>query len=222
VRKWLILASLAPVCIGGCNSTQGDWRLAHAQDTIPAYRRFLDEHPNAVESVQARHRIRALEDDAAWAKVEAKGTTAAYTGYLVDRPGGVHAVQAHRALASMERSQAWASAQSAGTVAAYQQFVQQYPVGRDADQARAMLAQLNGYEVQLGSFRSRTSAERQRNRLEKKFGQGLGGLTLVHTPANDKPISLRSKPMSEVAAERICAELQKSHQPCELLRARRS
>lgn len=222
MRKWLIFASLAAACLDACNSTQRDWQLAHAQDTIAAYQRFLDEHRNSREGVQARHRLQTLEDDAAWAKADEKGTNAAYTGYLVYRPGGVHAVQAHRALAAMERVQAWDSTRKAGTLAAYQQLVQKYPVGQDADQARAALVRLNGYEVQLGSFRSRSRAEKERDRLAKKFGQMLGDLTLVQEPGSGKPVKLHSKPMSEVAAERICAKLQKSHQPCELLEARKS
>lgn len=73
----------------GCNRAEKDWTEAKQANTIPAYEKFLANHPQGVHVEEAKNSIDALD----WKDAEVKGTIDAYEGYLRVHPGGIHAVE---------------------------------------------------------------------------------------------------------------------------------
>ncbi len=208
---------LAAITVVACSSAQKDWQQASSTDTVAAYQAFLEKHPNTTESVVARDRIHALQDEQAWAGAQQSNTVAAFEKYLQEQPAGVHIAEARDRIAANERSAAWAAAASADTPEALEAFIQKYPQTPEAGQAKAKLAQLTGYRVQLASYRSETQAERTRDRLQGKFGDVLGNVVIVPDAATNVHL-VRSAPMGEAEANTACAKLRRAHLSCEVIK----
>jgi len=201
-----------------CSSTQNDWQQANAANTVAAYQAFLSQHPNSQQSITARFRIHALEDEQAWARAQQASTAQAFANYMQQEPTGIHTAEAKDRIAATERSTAWTAASSADTPEALQAFLEKYPQGPQADQARTRIAQLTGYQVQLASFRSEQQAERTRSDLQDKYGNLLGSVVVVPEATGDLHV-VRSAPMSQDEANTACATLKKAHLPCEVIKA---
>lgn len=81
--------SLAVVLIfSACSREQRDWRTAQAADTIEAYGRFLERHPESQLAVQARARVEQLGEQRDWERAVATDTEAAYRRFLALHPSG--------------------------------------------------------------------------------------------------------------------------------------
>jgi SPOR domain len=208
---------LAAVLLVACSSAQSDWQRASGTDTVAAYRAFLQKHPNTTESVAARDRIHALQDEQAWTRAQQRNTVMAFQSYLQEQPAGIHVAEARHYLAASERFTAWVAASSADTPEALEAFLQKYPQAPQARQAQAKLAQLTGYRVQLASYRSEKQAEKIRERLQGKYGDVLGSVVVVPDTAANAHL-VRSAPMGEAEANNACARLRKAHLSCEVIR----
>lgn len=206
----------AVVPLVACSSAQSDWQRSSVTDTVTAYQSFLKKHPNTTESVVARNRIHALQDEQAWARAQQSDTVAALQNYLQEQPAGMHVAEAKDLLAASERSSLWAAAVAADTPQALEGFLQKYPQGPHTRQARAKLAQLTGYRVQLASYRSQRQAERTRERLQGKYGDVLGSVVVVSDAGGN--VLVRSAPMGESEANNACARLRKARLSCEVIR----
>jgi hypothetical protein len=202
-----------------CSSSEADWQKATATNTIGAYQDFLKQHPNGTHADEARGRIHSIEDEQAWMAAINTNTQQSFAQYLRDQPNGMHAQEARDRVTGFQRAAAWKTAQSEGTVAATQAFLQKYPTGPEADEARAALKKLqNGYQVQLASFRSRKSADRDAARMKKRYGEVLHDVVVVPATPSDKLNHVRSEPMSQDDAKSACAQLEKKHQRCEVVK----
>lgn len=208
---------LAVVLLVACSSMQSDWEQARASDSVAAYRAFLGKYPNTAQSVEARDRIHALEDEQAWAQARQANTDEAFETYLQQQPAGLHVAEAKSLIGASERSVAWIVASSAGTTEALESFLEKYPQGPQAKQARADLAQISGYRVQLASFRSERQAEKIRDLLQGKYGDVLGSVEILPS-ATANLLVVRSAPMGPDEANNACAKLKKAHQTCEVIR----
>jgi len=216
--KMLCGLCLLPVLgLVACDSTQGDWNAANAANSVAAYQSFLNKHPNTPQSVAARDRIHALEDEQAWAQAQRANTVQSYQDYVRQEPSGIHMEEAKDHIASNERSVAWTAAASMNTPEALEGFLQKYPQGPQADQARAKLAQLSGYRVQLATFRSEKQAEKTRERLQGKYGDVLGSVDIVPGATANLHV-LRSASMGQGEANNACAKLKRDHLTCEVIK----
>jgi hypothetical protein len=217
MKIWCAIGFLAAVPLLACSSAQSDWQRTSASDTVAAYQAFLEEHPNTTESVVARARIQALQDEQAWIRAQQSNTVAAFQTYLQEHPAGIHVAEARDRIAANERFTAWAAASSADTPEALEAFLEKYPQAPQARQAKAKLAQLTGYRVQLASYRSQKQAEKTRDRLQGKYGDVLGSVVVVPDTATNVHL-VRSAPMGEAEANNACARLRKAHLSCEVIR----
>jgi len=208
---------LSAALLVGCSSAQSDWSQANASNTVAAYQRFLDQHPNTTQAVVARNRIHALEDQQAWAQAQQANTLQAFQTYLREQPSGIHVAEAKDRMAANERMTAWTAASSANTVEALQAFLEKYPQGPQASEAKTRLAQITGYRVQLASFKSEKQAEKTRERLQGKYGDVLGSVVIVPGPTSSVH-DVRSAPMGEGEANSACAKLKRDHHSCEVVR----
>jgi SPOR domain len=211
------IGSVAAISLVACSSAQSDWQQASASGTVAAYQAFLDEHPNTAQSVIARNRIHALQDEQAWTLAQQSNTVAAFQSYLQEQPAGAHVAEAGDRIGTGERSTAWVAASSADTPEALEAFLEKYPQGKEASQARAKLAQLTGYRVQLASYRSQKQAEKTRDRLQNKYGDVLGSVEIVPGSAANVHL-VRSTSMGETEANYACAKLKKAHESCEVIK----
>jgi hypothetical protein len=203
-----------------CSSETEDWQKADAQNTIPAYQQFLKEHPNAAQSVQARDRIHALEDEQAWGQAQKTNTVEAYQQYLHDLPNGVHSEESRERITGLQRADAWKTAQADGTAPALEAFLRKYPKGPEADAAHAKLDEIktHQYRVQLAAYRAAGEAQKARDRLQTKYGKVVHDLVVVPPSPSDKLNLIRSAPMTEEEARAACGTLKKEHQHCEIVK----
>lgn len=211
------IGCLAAVTLVACNSAHSDWQRASVTNTVAAYLAFLQKHPNTTESVAARDRIHAIQDEQAWARTQQRNTVAAFQNYLQEQPAGIHVAEARSLIAAAERFTAWVAATSADTPEAFEAFLEKYPQAPQANQAKAKLAQLTGYRVQLASYRSERQAEKTRDLLQGKYGDVLGSVVIVPDSATRVHL-VRSAPMGETEANNACARLRKAHLSCEVIR----
>jgi hypothetical protein len=205
------------VLLAACSSVQGDWQKASASNTVAAYQTFLVKHPNTAQSVEARNRIHALEDEQAWVQAQQANTVQAFQDYIQRIPPGIHVAEARDRISASERSAAWIAASSTDTTEALEAFLQRYPQEPEADQAKEKLVQLTGYRVQLASFHSEKQAEKTRDRLQGKYGDVLGSVVIVPGATSNIHVLL-SASMGEGEANNACAKLKKAHQTCEVIK----
>jgi len=208
---------VAVLWLAGCSSAQSDWQQANAGNTVSAYQAFLQKYPNTPQAAQARSRINALLDEQAWARAQRTNTVQAYQSYIQDEPSGIHLEEAKANIAANERSTAWLAASATDTPEALRSFLQKYPQGSEADKAKARLAQMTGFKVRLATFRSERQAQKIRDRLQGKYGDVLGSVSIVDD-ANANRHVLQSASMGQGEANSACAKLKKDHLECEVIK----
>jgi hypothetical protein len=199
----------------GCSSADSDWTQAQSAGTIAAYQGFVTAHPNDQRVAQAQQQIHMIQDEQAWGDAQKADTSAAFQQYIQAQPNGAHLEAARARVAELERAAAWKVAQNQGSDSALKQFLQQYGQGPEADQARAKLAQLDHYRVELASYRSKAAAEKDRSKLQAKYGKVVPGVIVVSSSKKSNDID--STAMSLADAKSTCASLSKEHQHCRVL-----
>lgn len=203
--------------LAACSSAQSDWQESNASDTVSAYQEFLQKHPNTPQSVEARNRIHALQDEEAWTRARQVNTPQSYQNYIQEQPSGTHVAEAKDNVAASERATAWLAASATDTPESLQGFLQKYPEGPEADKAKARLAQLTGFRVQLATFHSEQQAEKIRDKLQGKYGDVLGSVVIVPGAGANLHV-LQSAAMGQGEANNACAKLKKDHLTCEVVR----
>jgi hypothetical protein len=211
------LCLISVLGLAACSSAQSDWQQSKVSDTVSAYQEFLQKHPNTPQSVEARNRVRALQDEEAWIRAQQVNTVQAYQGYIQEQPSGMHVAQAKDNIASSERATAWLAASATDTPESLEALLQKYPEGPEADKAKARLAELTGFRVQLATFHSEQQAEKTRDKLQGKYGDVLGSVVIV-TGADTNLHVLQSAAMGQGEANNACAKLRRDHLPCEVIR----
>jgi hypothetical protein len=210
--------SVALLTLMGCSSPDADWQKADGAGTVAAYQGFLNEHPNDTRAAQARERIQKLQDEGAWLQAQKTNTPEAFQAYVKEQPNGAHLSEARASATALERAADWKLAEADGKQPALEKFLQKYSQGPEVDEARTKLAQLTGYRVQLGSFRSKTEAEKDKARLQSRYGKVLQQIDVVSS-SGPKPLNnVESGPMSQADAQAACATLTSAHQHCEVVK----
>jgi len=215
-----VIAAFLALSLIACSSIEADWQQAATANTIGAYQDFLKLHPNGQHADEARSRIRSIEDDQAWVAALNANTQQAFEQYLHNQPNGAHAQEARDRITGFDRAAAWKTAQSEGTPTSIQAFLQKYPTGPESDEARGQLQKVqNDFQVQLASYRSRKSADRDAARLKRRYGDILHDVVVVPATSSDKLSHIRSATMSEADAKAACDQLKKKHQRCEVVKS---
>ena len=206
------------VAMSGCGSVEKDWSMAKDANTLNAYQDFLRKHPGNAHADNAQGRILALKDDLAWNTAHSTDTVAAYQGYLNSWSGGIHAGEAAFQIKALQRAAEWKVVSADPSVPQLRAFLLKYPQGAEADQARAQLKDY-GYRVQIAESSSEKGAERQRDRMEARFGKVLNDIVIVPPIGAETKYRITSQPMSQSAAGSACAALERAHQACKLIQA---
>lgn len=122
------------------------WQQARAEDTLDAYRAFINTYPDSPHVQRARARINEIQaDNQAWQAAVNAGTAQAYRDYLNIYPDGRHADDARQRLQTGNADeQAWRTARDQDTVAAYRQYLDDFSEGAHAAEAQARIDALTG------------------------------------------------------------------------------
>lgn len=212
-RLTAAFAACACLVIAGCGTAEYDWNKALAANTVAAYQTFLSSHGGSKHADDARGRLMGLKDDHAWALAQATNTVDGYRDYLRAESGGIHAPDAQYKITALERAQAWKSLPNDASADSLQAFLQKYPQGPESNEARRKLAALD-YRVQLAVAGSKSTAERERARIQARFGKVVHGIVVISPASPHSIYRVTSEPMSEADANSACAALERSHQSC--------
>jgi hypothetical protein len=171
--------------VAACSRQESGWRGARSEDTVAAYETYLEHFPAGAYTNEARARIRELHEEREWARASQLQT-----------PEGL------------------------------QRYLGAYPEGRYAEAARERLSVFvmpgvpageRQYFVQLGAYSTEAAARADLLRLSRDHADLLGALELniEAAAANAPPLwRLRSTPLAESAARRICADLKSRAVDC--------
>ncbi|RMG86583.1 MAG: hypothetical protein D6708_14090, partial [Candidatus Dadabacteria bacterium] len=137
------------------------WEEARREDTLQAYVRFLELHPDAPQADQARARADELREDLAYRQALRRDTEDVYRAFLDHFPNSSHRAEIEARLQAMEaererrraqeeaqaaerqrRAKAYAEARKLDTAEAYRIFLAAYPDAPEAKEARRRLKAL--------------------------------------------------------------------------------
>jgi cell division septation protein DedD len=201
-----LLLGTVVLVLQGCSRERIDWKSAEAADTIQAYNRFLERHPDSELAPQARARMAQLTEDRDWQRAVAANTVAAYEQFLSRHAAGKWAEEARIRIesfalegnpsplslkdAALDVTPAPTSVKAStlaqpGERAAASPVVQPAspPPGPPAAAQAASVGQsapasaASGFGIQLGAFSTQAAALGEWKRLQASFARELGGLT---------------------------------------------
>jgi outer membrane protein assembly factor BamD (BamD/ComL family) len=205
------------VLLVACGSAKYEWSQANNLNTIAAYQAFLAKYPNDAHAADANNRIAELKEAQAWNAAQVASSAEGYQQYLTAEPNGPHAQAARDEMVTRERAAAWRTAQTNETAQSLQDFLQKYPTGMEADAARDKLKILAGYRAELGTAHSKRLADRERDRLAKRFGKSFQQVVVLEPDANSHDYRITSAPMSQADATAACATVKQSGGSCEVI-----
>ena len=129
------------------------WQGALKADTVSAYRRFLDDYPRSVYTIQAETQLDIL-DEKAWKELSLEDTVPAYEDYLELFPVGLHQAEAlvridaiKEAEAKKERERleqerleklAWEQASQQRTIESFENYIADWPAGLHIEEANRL------------------------------------------------------------------------------------
>lgn len=133
-----------------------DWKKTRASDTIEAYREFVDKHPDAVATTEAKARLFELSLIETVQAKEAEGDRKALQRLAEAHPPGTPVGNAAReALARVghgrEEESTFQQTWETGTSAAWQQFIDDYPGSPHADEAKRCRQEAIDFELALSA-----------------------------------------------------------------------
>ena len=205
------------------------WEDAQNTATASGYAAFLEQYPAGAHTREARQRVDDMEREDAWNRLRAQEGAALedLQAFIAAYPQSVEADQARIMVATLEAraaaesdagSDPAAAEPSAGTNPAAAE-----PADRSADSPaaqrddepdRAAASQVQNVRVQLGAFRSRDTAEAERERLQQAYGDALGDVVVESADTDPALFRVRSAPMARELARNACATLAEDDQAC--------
>lgn len=106
MHKTVILTTILVLALAACSREQQAWRSAQAADTIEAYDRFLERHPDSEFATQARARIAQLGEERDWERASEADTLESYQRFLNQHPNGKWAQEARIRIGNFELANA--------------------------------------------------------------------------------------------------------------------
>ena len=110
------------------------WNKAEAQNTVAAYKAYLQSFSNGRFAYRARRAIQQLDEEA-WDLARQSNTINAYEHYLNNFPKGQYANSAQRNIQTIADDTEWEIAQKLNDKTAYEEYVRKYPRGRHTEEA---------------------------------------------------------------------------------------
>jgi len=184
-----------------------DWSQASRIGTADAYRGFLAAHPGGRWAQEARIRIES------YALGSIPHLAPQAPGQTASRAAGVNILR----LASAPTAAATGSTAPAHTPAGVGPGAAAAMAGAMGAPATARSPSGTRYAVQLGAFGSEASADREWQRLQRRFGTELSGLSPQVVPAGTSTgelYRLQAPAVGEAQARSICDSLKAQSQPC--------
>jgi hypothetical protein len=215
-----------------CSREQQGWRSAQGADTIEAYSRFLEEHPQSALAKQARARVVQLQEERAWDRASQADTADAYRQFLADHPHGKWAEEARIRVESFALADAPATPEMVPAAARTPAVPSTAPTAVVTPGTRvypdsvsdATPAPAPDFGIQLGAFSDEYRAENEWQRLVGRFANQLANLTPNIIPARTgagQVFRLQASVSDEAEARSICAQLSAQLQSCVVVLPRR-
>ena len=89
------LAGLVVVTlVAGCSREKIDWKSAESADSVEAYDKFIERHPDSELATQARARVAQLQEERDWKVATGTDTADGYKDFLAKHPEGKWAEEA--------------------------------------------------------------------------------------------------------------------------------
>ena len=183
----------------GCSREQQDWRSAESADTIEAYGRFIQRHPESELAAQARTRVAQLDEDQDWQHAGSADTVDAYRQFISQHPNGKWAQEARIRIENFSLGEQARSLAMPATGPA------------DAPPARV------GFGVQLGAFSTQAGASDEWRVLTGRFGPELQGLqehVVAVEGVSGRIYRLQAAVGDETRARAICSALRSHGHGC--------
>lgn len=239
-RLVFAVALAATFALAGCGHQKQDWQHAQQQNTVAAYRNFVQKYPDSDQAKQARQRIAQIkkqqQEQADWESAQQANSIEAYQQFLQKHPGSSHADRARQSVANLQRQADWQNVQSSDDVQALQAFADKYPGSPEAAQAQQQISQLQAqqaqkeaqqkkqqqakaqghYQVQLAAFTDQAAANKALKSLQDRLKDVLGSTSLQveQPPQGSNYYRLKTAPMSKQDANKLCDALKKKGQDC--------
>jgi cell division protein FtsN len=242
VKNKVVLVLCMALILGmvGCSRQQSDWEKTRTSNSTDSYELFLKKYPSGEFTAQAQARLKELYEEREWQKARDTDTVDAYQAFLKQYPEGKWTEEArirveNFTLASAPPNTSAAAAAdapsdpAAPSATAPAQVSHAPVVPKPAAPAKTVAAAAptpsaapsGSYGVQLGAFKSGTSAANHRwTELQKQYPSALGGLSPKVSSAKGSSgilYRLQVANLSESRATAICKALKAHSQPCELL-----
>jgi hypothetical protein len=232
MRAKAVFIGIGLLVLAACSREQQDWRSAQGADTIEAYSRFVEEHPQSALAKQARARVVQLQEERAWDRASQSDTADAYRQFLTDHPNGKWAEEARIRIESFALGEAPAPAELVPAAT-------RTPVVSSPSPASVVTPGTNVYPdsvsdaapaaptafgIQLGAFSDEYRAENEWQRLVGRFANQLANLTPSIVPARTgagQVFRLQASVSDEAEARSICAQLSTQLQSCVVVLPRR-
>jgi hypothetical protein len=179
----------ASLLLVACSGEGRDWRSAEAADTVEAYDRFIERHPESVRAEAARARLAQLTEEREWQRASTANTPESYRAFLAQHPNGKWAGEARIRLESLA-------------------------LGPPPE-----APPLNeGFGIQLGAYSSEEVALQEWAKVQAGHPSELEGLkpqvVRAASTAGATVYRLQTNVGPEADARDICAALSQASQPC--------
>ena len=225
-KVFLVLCMAAVLSLAGCSRQQSDWEKTRTSNSTDAYELFLKKYPSGEFTAQAQARVKELYEEREWQKARDTDTVDGYQVFLKQYPEGKWTEEArirveNFTLASAPSNQPGAVVPPVAVppVASPPVMVPTKPAAPSPMPRTA--ASPGSYGVQLGAFKSGSSAANERwALLQKKYPGALAGLAPKVAPGKSSTgtlYRLQVANLSEKRATAICATLKTHSDACVLL-----
>jgi cell division protein FtsN len=237
-KVFLVLCMTVALGLAGCSRQQSDWEKTRTSNSTDAYELFLKKYPSGEFTAQAQARLKELYEEREWQKARDTDTVDAYQAFLKQYPEGKWTEEArirveNFTLASTPPNPSGSPEPSStatpspltptpSPVPPPKPAPPPPPVSSSPKPARVASAPSGSYGVQLGAFKSGSSAANQRwAELQKKYPAALAGLSPKVSSGKGGSgtlYRLQVANLSESRANSICSTLKSHSQACVLLR----
>jgi outer membrane protein assembly factor BamD (BamD/ComL family) len=125
------------------------WKKAENENSLLAYKSFLELYPNSSQAFLAKLRIGDLEEKSFWSEALLKNKVESYSSYLVKYPSGDYAEQARMKIKQLEDESIrpiWNAVLKKNTIQAYRDFYNNYSRSAFASEALNKISELEEVE----------------------------------------------------------------------------
>jgi cell division protein FtsN len=234
-KVFLVLCVTLALGLAGCSRQQSDWEKTRTSNSTDAYELFLKKYPSGEFTAQAQARVKELYEEREWQKARDTDTVDAYQAFLKQYPEGKWTEEARIRVENFTLASApsnppgtpdatnAATASPPATPPTKPAALPAAPAPTAAHSTAPVVSKASSgsYGVQLGAFKSGSSAANERwTELQKKFPGALAGLSPKVSSGKGSSgtlYRLQVANLSESRATSICKTLKAHSQACVLL-----